>query len=75
MDSTIGPDPRDIPGVFFWNPPREAVGNANPRPSIYTFKPMLILNIKNGFDIVEVYSDKFGETKIVLEKSLDILPK
>lgn len=35
-----------------------------------SFKPMLILNIKNGFDIVEVYQDKKGETKIILEKAL-----
>lgn len=35
-----------------------------------SFKPMLILNIKNGFDIVEVYTDKQGEVKIILEKTL-----
>ena len=33
------------------------------------FKPMLILNIKNGFDVIEVYREK-DETKIVLEKEL-----
>jgi hypothetical protein len=35
-----------------------------------TFKPMLILNIKNGFDVVEIYLDKKNERKIVLEKIL-----
>jgi predicted GNAT superfamily acetyltransferase len=34
------------------------------------FKSMLILNIKNGFDIVEVYPDAQNELKIVLEKKL-----
>ena len=33
------------------------------------FKSMLILNLKNGFDIVEVYRDK-DELRIVLEKNL-----
>jgi predicted GNAT superfamily acetyltransferase len=36
-----------------------------------SFKPMLILNIKSGFDIVEAYRDEKGEVKIVLEKRLD----
>jgi predicted GNAT superfamily acetyltransferase len=36
-----------------------------------SFKPMLILNIKSGFDIVEVYRDGKGEIKIVLEKRLN----
>ncbi len=35
------------------------------------FKSMLILNIKSGFDIIEVYSDINKERKIVLEKHLD----
>lgn len=35
-----------------------------------SFKPMLILNIKNGFDIVEVYRDQQKELKIVMEKHL-----
>lgn len=35
-----------------------------------SFKPMLILNIKSGFDIIEVYRDKQNELKIVLEKNL-----
>ncbi|HEY8562124.1 MAG TPA: GNAT family N-acetyltransferase [Pyrinomonadaceae bacterium] len=34
------------------------------------FKSMLILNLKNGFDITEVYRDERGEIKIVLEKNL-----
>lgn len=34
------------------------------------FKSMLILNIKSGFDVVEVYKDKHNELKIVLEKNL-----
>lgn len=35
------------------------------------FKAMLILNIKHGFDIIDVYSDINNELKIVLEKHLD----
>jgi len=35
------------------------------------FKSMLILNIKHGFDIIDVYSDINNELKIVLEKHLD----
>ena len=35
-----------------------------------SFKPMLILNIKNGFDIVALQPDEQGEIKIVLEKNL-----
>lgn len=34
------------------------------------FKPMLILNIRHNFDIVNVYRDKRDELKIVLEKDL-----
>jgi len=34
------------------------------------FKSMLILNIKNSFDVVEVYQDAKNERKIILEKSL-----
>lgn len=34
------------------------------------FKPMLILNIKNGFDIVDVCRNSRNELKIVLEKDL-----
>jgi hypothetical protein len=35
-----------------------------------SFKPMLILNIKSGFDITAVYRDSRNELKIVLEKDL-----
>lgn len=35
-----------------------------------SFKPMLILNIKNGFDIVDVYRKSNDELRIVLEKDL-----
>jgi len=34
------------------------------------WRPMLILNIQQGFDITGIYSDKNGETKIILEKRL-----
>lgn len=36
-----------------------------------SFKPMLILNIKNGFDIIELQRNDSNEIKIVLEKKLD----
>lgn len=35
-----------------------------------SFKPMLILNIKSGFDITAVYRNSRNELKIVLEKDL-----
>lgn len=35
-----------------------------------TFKPMLILNIKHGFDIIQLQRNERNEIKIVLEKSL-----
>ena len=35
-----------------------------------TFKPMLILNIKHGFDIIELQHNAQNEIKIVLEKNL-----
>ncbi len=35
-----------------------------------SFKPMLILNLKSGFDVVEVYRDAQDELKIILEKKL-----
>lgn len=38
--------------------------------SMNRFKPMLILNIKNGFDIVNVYTNEKKQTKIVFEKKL-----
>ena len=36
------------------------------------FKSMLILNIKNGFDIIEVYKSAQNELKLVLEKPLAV---
>lgn len=38
--------------------------------SMNRFKPMLILNLKNGFDIVQVYTNDSGQTKIIFEKAL-----
>lgn len=35
-----------------------------------SFKPMLILNLKSGFDVIEVYRDAQNELKIILEKKL-----
>ncbi len=34
------------------------------------WRQMLILNIKNGFDIIGTYTDNEGEPKIILEKKL-----
>ncbi|MDQ0225912.1 hypothetical protein J2S02_002256 [Metabacillus niabensis] len=34
------------------------------------WRSMLILNIKNGFDVIDTYIDKKGLQKIVLEKRL-----
>ncbi|MBS4177475.1 GNAT family N-acetyltransferase [Lederbergia citrea] len=34
------------------------------------WRKMLILNINNGFDVMDTYTDKNGETKIILEKNL-----
>lgn len=39
--------------------------------SMNQFKPMIIMNLKNGFDIVEVYTNSIGQTKIIFEKALD----
>ncbi|MAD97696.1 MAG: GNAT family N-acetyltransferase [Flavobacteriaceae bacterium] len=39
--------------------------------SMNRFKPMMQLNLKNGFDIVQVYTNDSNQTKIVFEKSLD----
>lgn len=36
--------------------------------SMNTYKAMMILNIKNGFDITKVYTNTKGQTKIVFEK-------
>ena len=38
--------------------------------SMNQFKPMIILNLKRGFDINEVYTNKNGQTKIIFEKEL-----
>lgn len=34
------------------------------------WRNMLILNIKNGFDVIGTYTDEKGEPKIILEKRL-----
>jgi predicted GNAT family acetyltransferase len=34
------------------------------------WRSMLILNIKNGFDVIGTYNDDKGEIKIILEKKL-----
>jgi predicted GNAT superfamily acetyltransferase len=38
--------------------------------SMNQFKPMMILNLKNGFDIVNIYTNTKRQTKIVFEKLL-----
>lgn len=38
--------------------------------SMNRFKPMMILNLKNGFDIVQVYTNDSQQTKIIFEKNL-----
>ncbi len=38
--------------------------------SMNRFKPMMQLNLKNGFDIVKVYTNRKQQTKIVFEKPL-----
>lgn len=35
-----------------------------------TWKNMLILNLKHGFDVIGTYTDSAGEPKIILEKRL-----
>lgn len=39
--------------------------------SMNQFKPMMILNLKNGFNIVKVYTNELQQTKIVFEKELN----
>jgi len=39
--------------------------------SMNIFKLMMILNLKNGFDITKIYTNTKGQTKIVFEKNLD----
>ncbi|MBS4210787.1 GNAT family N-acetyltransferase [Bacillus sp. FJAT-50079] len=34
------------------------------------WRNMLVLNIKNGFDVIGTYTDENGEPKIILEKRL-----
>ncbi|QDP42151.1 GNAT family N-acetyltransferase [Radiobacillus deserti] len=34
------------------------------------WRNMLVLNIKNGFDVIDTYTDKKGRHKIILEKKL-----
>jgi predicted GNAT superfamily acetyltransferase len=38
--------------------------------SMNRFKSMMVLNLKNGFDITKVYTNTKGQTKIVFEKRL-----
>lgn len=38
--------------------------------SMNRFKPMMILNLKNGFEIKSMYTNKVGQTKIVFQKLL-----
>ncbi len=38
--------------------------------SMNRFKPMMILNLKNGFDITKVYTNDIGQTKVIFEKDL-----
>lgn len=38
--------------------------------SMNTYKPMMILNLKNGFDITKYYTNAKGQNKIVFEKKL-----
>lgn len=38
--------------------------------SMNQFKPMMILNLKNGFDITSIYTNTKGQTKIVFEKNI-----
>ena len=39
--------------------------------SMNQYKPMIMLNLKRGFDITKVYTNEKGQTKIVFYKSLD----
>lgn len=38
--------------------------------SMNAYKPMMILNLKNGFSIINVYTNTKGQTKIVFEKRI-----
>ncbi len=39
--------------------------------SMNRFKPMMILNLKNGFEITKFYTNSKSQTKIVFEKQLN----
>jgi len=38
--------------------------------SMNRFKPMMAINLKNGFDIIQVYTNSKGQKKIIFEKSI-----
>ena len=38
--------------------------------SMNSYKAMMILNLKNGFDITKIYTNSKGQTKVVFEKQL-----
>ena len=38
--------------------------------SMNQYKPMMILNLKNGFDIIQIYTNQSRQTKLVFEKNL-----
>lgn len=38
--------------------------------SMNRFRPMMILNLKNGFNIISVYTNDSNQTKVVFEKEL-----
>ena len=38
--------------------------------SMNQYKPMMILNLKNGFNIISVYTNDSEQTKVVFEKEL-----
>ena len=38
--------------------------------SMNQFKSMMVMNLKNGFEITKVYTNSKGQTKIVFEKNL-----
>jgi len=38
--------------------------------SMNHFKPMMILNLKNGFDVSNIYTNTKGQTKIVFDKAI-----
>ncbi|MBT8273879.1 MAG: GNAT family N-acetyltransferase [Bacteroidia bacterium] len=40
--------------------------------SMNRFKPMMALNLKNGFDILDVYTNESGQTKIIFEKDISL---